>query len=110
MNTRFLEFFLYGIWVRCRIYSYTNAKYCLSLHTRCLFEIYLQINSTDAIGTKLNFFHAQSLGIQTVLVTINLLLVLFPTNFCTILLFSKSLPLFSNLFLSFQISFFQIKS
>src|SRR3954468_6535348 len=101
MNTWFLEFFLYGILALCWIYSYTNAKYYLLLHTRYLFEIYLQINSTDAIGTELNLLQAQSPATQTVLVSSKLLLTFVSHQFLYYIpLFSKSFPFFSNLFLS----------
>src|SRR4051812_19206812 len=104
MNTWFLEFFFYGILARCWIYSYANAKYCLVLRTRYLFDIYLQINSTGAIGTKLNLLQAQSPEIQTVLVTSKLLLTfVFPLILYYIPLFSKSFPFFSNLFFKNQI-------
>src|SRR3954467_9739857 len=97
MNTWFLESFLYGILTRCWIYYYANAKYCLLLHTRYLFDIYLQINSTDTIGTELNLLQAQSQGTQTVLVTSKLLLVfLSSTNFCTIFHYFQNL--FKSLF------------
>src|SRR4051812_2270333 len=69
-----------------------------------LFEIYFQINNADAVGTKLKFAGAES-GFQIILVTIKLLLVLFPTNF-----YFYTILFFQNLFLSFQISSFLFKS
>src|SRR3954470_16082019 len=69
-----------------------------------LFEIYFQINNADAVGTELKFAGAES-GFQIILVTIKLLLVLFPTNF-----YFYTILFFQNLFLSFQISSFLFKS
>src|SRR4051812_27787025 len=70
----------------------------------CLFEIYFQINNADAVGTGLKFAGAES-GFQIILVTIKLLLVLFPTNF-----YFYTILFFQNIFLSFQISSFLFKS